>query len=702
MKKRKIIPAILAGVALLSINSSVMAADRFDSVEVKKIINEETNQVNIEYRPKSLSSSGTRFLSNVFSRIADNNVGVSLPTSYMPAFKSNLTIKNQAVTGTDTSECWANVFASACEAYNYARNLANSGEEYSARHINQSCGNKFADQTITENAFNRDAVTSPRGNFYFDFAYAANRQGPGLESDMPSSGSLSYINYGDLKTANGTRLDVNEYTYFPSVYKKYYEDGTVEYYNSYDYSTKQYDNKIDDVNLIRNTIKQQIKENGGVMATIFQCDGDKDVFAPALQTSDGTSLSATHAVFIVGWDDDYMPENDDILIPDNTWPWEHKGAYIALNSYGEDAFYDGYTYISYDDFYVEQFVAGIKTAGVAEDDNAYVHDELGVNANYPFATNSVSVVNIFDRNSSGNEILNGIGIPSNLSQKANVYYTENFDTNGLPVNFKVLKENMDLDIGCTYLETNNLKLTKSKFAICVTYIGTGNSVEVPVEAKYTSGTGTYSYVTAKDGEGYVVYTNDEDLSFDYTSNTYIYHDLKDGTELVNFGIRAYTSNEGSNPDPTPDPSPSGDPSPSPSENPTPSDKVTSDMYTVKNNLITRVPLYTTVEEFKDDITVDGDYQILDRDDNVVTSTLIRTGYKVKVGDDVFTISVVSDISGSGGDTYSRTLDLSKMRAHIVQYKNSILTGAQLDAADINGDGNVSIIDLSKLRGLAVE
>ena len=80
MKKRKIIPAILAGVALLSINSSVMAADRFDSVEVKKIINEETNQVNIEYRPKSLSSSGTRFLSNVFSRIADNNVGVSLPT----------------------------------------------------------------------------------------------------------------------------------------------------------------------------------------------------------------------------------------------------------------------------------------------------------------------------------------------------------------------------------------------------------------------------------------------------------------------------------------------------------------------------------------------------------------------------------------------------------------------------------------------
>ena len=351
MKKKKIIPAILAGVALLSINSSVKATDNLEFEDVKQVISDDGKQINIEYRPKSFNSSGTRFLSNVFSRIAENNVGISLPSSYIPTFKGDLKVKNQLVNEIDSKECWANAFASACEAYNYANGLANSGEEYSARHINYSCSNVFLDQTITTNVFNRDVKTSLGGNFFMGMTYAMNRQGPVLESDMSSSGNVSYINYDELNTKNGTKLDIKDYSYFPTICKKYLTDGTIEYYNRFDYSNKQYQGKIEDVQIIRNTIKQQIKENGAVMASIYQFADDNDVYMQPVEYQ-GRILNASHAVCIIGWDDEYMPENDHVY---GEMPgWKNKGAYIALNSYGSETPYGGYTYISYDDFYVEQ------------------------------------------------------------------------------------------------------------------------------------------------------------------------------------------------------------------------------------------------------------------------------------------------------------------------------------------------------------
>lgn len=710
MKRKKIIPAILAGVALLSINSSVKAADYYELKNVQQMLSDDGKQMNIEYRPKSLSSSGTKFLSNVFSRFAENNVGVSLPSSYIPSFKSKLKVKNQMVNGIDSTECWANSFASACEAYNYANGLANSGEEYSGRHINYSCSNVFTDQTITKNAFNRDAKTSFGGNFYLDFAYAMNKQGPVLESDMPSTGNVSYINSDQLETENDIQLDIKEYSYFPAVYKKYLDDGSIEYYNGLKYATKEYKDKIDNVSLIRNTIKQQIKENGAVMATIYQVAPDKDIYMQPIEESNQI-VPANHAVCIVGWDDNYFPENDDYIYEKMTG-WKNKGAYIALNSYGDDMYYDGYVYISYDDFYVEQFVAGIKTAEIADSDYVYLHDELGTASNTPISKNdgsgealkNVSVVNIFDRTTVMNEKLKGIGIPSYADQLADVYYTETFNTDGTPTNFKVLKQNMDIGIGETYLDLSNIKLTKSKFAICVTYKGKGSyAAEIPIELKNDT---LYKYATSKEGESYIIYTDTSDLSFDYTSSSmYKFTTLKDNEKnIANFGIRAYTEEENNNPTPTPSPSESVTPTPSESPTPTPdpTSKITSTKYKINNNLITRVPVNTTMDEFKNNITVDGEYQIVDRNDKAVATTLVRTGYKVKIGNEVYTISVVSDISGSGANGYTRVLDIAKIRAHIVGLKGSILTGAQLDAADINGNGQVDVIDLAKMRKLCVE
>ena len=43
-----------------------------------------------------------------------------------------------------------------------------------------------------------------------------------------------------------------------------------------------------------------------------------------------------------------------------------------------------------------------------------------------------------------------------------------------------------------------------------------------------------------------------------------------------------------------------------------------------------------------------------------------------------------------------------MSAHLVELQGSILTGEKLEAADINGNGTVDIVDLLKLRAICVE
>ena len=68
-------------------------------------------------------------------------------------------------------------------------------------------------------------------------------------------------------------------------------------------------------------------------------------------------LEFSHAVSIIGWDDNFSRDN---FIEENK-P-EHDGAYIVLNSWGKDFGDNGIYYISYDDAFVEQNLRGIKEA----------------------------------------------------------------------------------------------------------------------------------------------------------------------------------------------------------------------------------------------------------------------------------------------------------------------------------------------------
>ena len=680
---KKVLSGVLAGITLLSIHSSAKAAQITNSAKINQIVTNNGKQMNIMYESKTEMTSGTKLVGSLFSKIADSKIGASLPTSYIPSFKSKLTVKNQTASGKDTYECWANALVSAYEAYNYATNSSLQGKEYSARHVNYFSNNVFKDQTLTKNAYNRDAKTAEGGTSAMALNYSVSGNGPVLESDMPSTGAITGINYSELKTKNGTQENLNDYIAFPSIYKKVLDTGEIQYYNKYNYNLDVFSSQISNIDTYRNTIKQQIKTNGGVMANIFQVDGDKDVYVPQIEVN-GKIAPPNHAILIIGWDDDYYPSNDNIQVP-NGRTWRNKGAYIALNSYGKDDYYDGYIYISYDDFFVEQAMTGITRASEPTYSNVYLHDELGCTSEYTLSGTSASVVNVFDRTTQDSEKLLQIGIPSFKAQKAKVYYTETFGQKGYPVNFKLLKENVDLTYGYTSVDLSNINLTKDKFAICVTYISEGGEASIPIEMpknNLISLGSTYDYATANQGESYLVYTDTTTGAFDYTQSTYSFQDLKYQSIYLDGGIRAYTKQENA---------------------PTPTDDtITSTAYKIKNNIITRVPLNTTIAQFKNGITASQTYTIVDKNGNEVKNNLVRTGYKVKVGTKEYIISVVSDISGSGTDEYARALDLAKMRAHLVELKGSILTGANLESADINGNGTVDIVDLLKLRELCVQ
>lgn len=139
-----------------------------------------------------------------------------------------------------------------------------------------------------------------------------------------------------------------------------------------------------------------------------------------------------------------------------------------------------------------------------------------------------------------------------------------------------------------------------------------------------------------------------------------------------------------------------EPSPEPGD-----ETISSDMYTINTNtkIITRVRPETTKEEFRKHITVStGAYSILDKDGNSASDDYIKTGYKLKTGNNTYEISVIGDIAPNGKVDVQ---DLTKIRPHIVGITGSTLTGLPLMSADISGDGEVNVIDLTRIRALIV-
>ncbi len=107
---------------------------------------------------------------------------------------------------------------------------------------------------------------------------------------------------------------------------------------------------------IRELAKAHIMQYGSVKANIASPNGGTEYFneqTNSLYYKKGMKAGG-HAVSIVGWDDNYSKDNFKIKP-------EHDGAWIVLNSWGENWGDKGYFYISYDDESLTQMYGVIDT-----------------------------------------------------------------------------------------------------------------------------------------------------------------------------------------------------------------------------------------------------------------------------------------------------------------------------------------------------
>ncbi len=425
---------------------------------------------------------------------------------------STIKVKNQLTTGS----CWAFAASSMIET-NMTRKY-NSNTEYSPMHIDYFTARLFG-RTVGEG-----------GTFNMLLAYLANGYGPTYESDLPFSSVYNPLEntsseYGlkDLQSVvipQDVRARATDLTMFAGIYKQYDASGNVTYKSSQIGGTTYSENEV---LAIRNNVKEHIKNEGAVVASFYtdiQIDREGSYSSQGGYLNPDTgawylSSSATmnHAVTIVGWDDTYEVSN----FADGHKPAK-PGAYIVLNSYGEDFGKNGYIYVSYDDAIIEQQIIGINDIYKTDDADLsefYTHSELGENLGFsaPSIT-SVYTANVYDKRSQAGEkeYLNEIGVYLRKTEGIEIYTnTSGSDLNNLTlVATKTGSE--ALEPGYHTIDITPQELTGNKFVIAVKYIKNDSETggaDFPLECNMTnsgisvSGGNYYNNAESNPGESYI-------------------------------------------------------------------------------------------------------------------------------------------------------------------------------------------------------
>ena len=102
--------------------------------------------------------------------------------------------------------------------------------------------------------------------------------------------------------------------------------------------------------------------------------------------------------------------------------------------------------------------------------------------------------------------------------------------------------------------------------------------------------------------------------------------------------------------------------------------------------ITGISSGTTVTDFKK--LFSDEVAVYDKNGNEVTSGKVKTGYRARISDHIYEISVLGDITGEGN---IKSNDVSALMSYFVE--KSDLNGVYLASADYNNDGNITNKDL---------
>lgn len=120
--------------------------------------------------------------------------------------------------------------------------------------------------------------------------------------------------------------------------------------------------------------------------------------------------------------------------------------------------------------------------------------------------------------------------------------------------------------------------------------------------------------------------------------------------------------------------------------------ISSNVYKFEGSNIVGIKPGTKVETFKSNIIGTGIQVFNQSGTELTTGQIVGTGMTMKSGSETYTLIISGDLNGDG--QVSAT-DLSKIKQHLIELR--LLEGAYLEAADVDADENVTITDLSRIR-----
>jgi uncharacterized repeat protein (TIGR02543 family) len=189
------------------------------------------------------------------------------------------------------------------------------------------------------------------GNFSHFALYTQKDKSLVIEDLMPMS------KYRSMKNSQLTTSLTNDFNKINENFYSLVKVNSTKSYPQYVGNKSAYNQT--ELSSFRNNIKQHLMKYGALTAgihsdiyfnfnTINYCVKNDSLIG----SQNEINKSINHLITIVGWDDNY----------DANGLWQNKGAYICLNSWGEDFGDNGYFYVSYDDYFIESCIQGVTDA----------------------------------------------------------------------------------------------------------------------------------------------------------------------------------------------------------------------------------------------------------------------------------------------------------------------------------------------------
>lgn len=260
---------------------------------------------------------------------------------------------------------------------------------------------------LTSNLLTSNGRNIHRGGFFTDFlSYNLNFKGFLIEENLEyrEYNTDEYRNFANMELVP---INITEIVNFP------------EYRPNDDLSNDEVDEELIE---LQKLVKKHIMNYGSV-SVAMTVDGKSDTVN--IYYHDNTEKGEPHYMSIIGWDDKYPKEN---FISPNGYTPKRDGAYIVLNSWGENAGENGYVYVSYDDFEVHTSMTGVVSTSDEKlinldniDNNALVKTIKEKYKKYIIYKDGHSyinkyAVNVLDLSNSGLTSIKGIEVFDNVTE----------------------------------------------------------------------------------------------------------------------------------------------------------------------------------------------------------------------------------------------------------------------------------------------